>query len=288
MNDINITCVAFHGKKTPAILESFITSCLHELRNNLGSCFTEVFIPYTPYQIHATIIGLEVDVIDGKLYSHWAINNTRGKHQPVTIDALITTLSRFGDTPLIIRFCGYAEARCSCTGEEYKEWDCPTSKGEFHSCGRTGYEGSFYGFSPGPAVITGWPVVSPRSITSFPHTIFSFRKECENAGFLDKYHSDSHPYWRDDDCYIKIGSFTRKIEDLPEVTERMRNFLAIRDPVILELSPEQVEIILYQDTSLSEISIIKKLPLIQAIKKPDSLKQMFEYVKTHKMSYGQQ
>jgi hypothetical protein len=284
MDDINITCVAFHGINTPPPLQSLVTSCVHELQDILGSRFTKVFVPYTPYQLHATIIGLEVDVIHRELYSHWTVSNTRENHQPVNIDTLLKLFTGFRHSPLTVRFCGYTEARCSCTGEEYREWECATSKGEFHSCGRTGYEGSFYGFSPGPVVITGWPVAISEGTDSFPHTLFSFRKECEKAGFLDKYHSDSRPYWRDDDCYIKIGSFTSEIEDLPEVTDRMRGYLAAQDPVILDLPPEQVEFILYRGPSLAEKSIIKKLPIEEAIKNPNSLKQMFEYVKTHKAS----
>jgi hypothetical protein len=227
---------------------------------------------------------MEVDVIGRDLYSHWLIKNRGGPHQPVKIGSLINILTSFAqrDQGFTIRYCGYTEAYCSCTGKEQQGWECYSGNAEFHSCGRTGYEGSFYGSAPGSLVITGWPVVSARKKKTFSHSLYSFRRDCEKAGFLDKYHSDAFPLWKDDDCYIKLGTLTENMHDFTPVIGKMREYMSGLEPVIIELKPEHVDIIVYRNTSLTRENIIEKLPLLDVVKHPDSLEELFHYVKKHK------
>ena len=73
--------VAFHGDK-PDLLKQLLNSLDKKLKGLLGENALEAFEPYDVYHIHATLLGMEVDLIDGELYGHWFIKNRQGeKHK---------------------------------------------------------------------------------------------------------------------------------------------------------------------------------------------------------------
>jgi hypothetical protein len=286
---MNITMAAFHGRKKPLPLENLIRMIRDRLDFLLtGSSIKDYFIPSDTYRIHVTIIGMESDFIHGSFYGHWFRENQKKKVK-VNIQLFTEILrdvlksgkpgSRQKDNPLFtIRFGGFRKAYCTCADDAFQGWECPTGSGEFHSCGRSPFEGSFYAYAPGPVVMTGWPVSPLGTRNGFPHSLSLFRRRFEKAGFLDKYHSDAHPQWMNDDCHLKLGLLSKEIETLPAIIDEMRNFFSAIEPVFIDIFPRDIDIILYHDTSLAEESVIQKLPLTGAVEDPDSLYRLWEFL----------
>ncbi|MBN2440141.1 MAG: hypothetical protein JXJ04_02310 [Spirochaetales bacterium] len=284
MDDVNITLVAFHGNQKPPALQNLLSSIDKKLMELLGSSYSTLYKPFTSYQIHATLIGMEVDLVTGELHGHWFLKNHHESAHPVTLRNFIPLLSSLAEkNPLFrIRFCGYRKAYCTCKNDEFDDWNCRTSAAEFHSCGRSAYEGTFYGFSPGPVMISGWPIAADRTKTFFPHDLYFFRRRCEKAGFCDKYHSDTFPTWKDDDCYIKIGEFLKEIPSLPDIIEKLRIYMSEKEPVIIDILPENAAVVFYTNSTLAENTIIKKITLPEAVNDPDSLTRLFQEIKQKK------
>ncbi|MBN2534198.1 MAG: hypothetical protein JXB88_15010 [Spirochaetales bacterium] len=280
MNDINVTMTAFHGNDKPPSFITLIRSLLERISMLVRTESPGAFTPYDMYQIHTTLIGMETDFIDENLYGHWFFESWQKK---VALNSMLFTkllknsIAMDSPAPLFtIRFGGFEKAYCTCADEAFLEWECLSGGSEFHSCGRSAYEGSFYAFAPGPAVFTGWPVPAKNRIDEFPHSLYLFRRAFEKAGFMDKYHSSEHPQWKDDDCYMKLGTFTGPVKNLSLIKEEMRDFLNSLNPITIEIHPKDVAVILYRDTSLNENAIIEKLVLPDILKEPGKLHMLFE------------
>lgn len=275
MPELNLTLVAFHGEQKPEPLGTL----LREVQSGLGTS-SRAFERYTLSQMHATLLGLEADEIDGRLYGRWLRKN-RHKLREINVDRLHRVLTEFvtaGGPLFTIRFGGFPECFCTCRTERPDacgQWSCATSPpelGVFHSCDRTPYEGSFYALAPGPAVITGWPV-------PFTHGLYEFRRSMEQAGFADKYHYGPHhekAHWKDDDCFIRVGTFSEPIpiEALRDIQQRMRTFFSNMEPVVVDITPADVAIVAYVNPSLRESDVIGRIPLPMFVNDPASLKRL--------------
>lgn len=206
-------------------------------------------------------------MVGGQSYGQWLARNRNGARRVVDIDRFVNLLERLShrDPIFTIRFGGFRKANCTCVGKSAEVWSCATSDAEFHSCDRSAYEGSFYAYAPGPVVLTGWPVRARDKLTEFPHHLYDFRLAAESAGFVDKYHSDDNPHWMDDDCYIKLGSFAESVHGLDDLEQKVRDYLSHRDAVTVDITAEDVSIVLYNDTSLKQESIVRRVTLADAI-----------------------
>ena len=71
MPELNVTMVAFYGEKKPEPLNRLLREVLGALSSNLPSRFSRLIHTYSIGQMHATIIGMEVDLVDGRLYGRW-------------------------------------------------------------------------------------------------------------------------------------------------------------------------------------------------------------------------
>ena len=280
MPDLNVTMVAFHGNAKPKPLEKLLQDVLGAITANLPPSLTWAFKSYSFAQIHATIIGMEVDVVDGRFYSRWFRKN-RGQEQLIDIDRLREKVKQdIRDNRLFtIRFGGFPEAYCKCKDDPQarETWSCASSPSGFHSCDRSTYEGSFYAFSPGPLVITGWPVCGPRELETFPHRLYEFRQSVEEAGFLDKYHSDEKPHWKDDDCFMRVGTFSGVLpyEQLRATEKAVRDYLSNRKPVAVDVTVDDVSILLYDDPSLEEGHVKQCVPLANFLEDPSAVKRLY-------------
>ncbi len=269
MPNLNISMVAFHGTPKPASLQLLLTDLYDQLAGALGSSCTSVFEPYGPEQIHATLIGMEANVDNYQFFSYWFSRNRSGEKRLLHVAHLREIVERATcRAPMFtIRFGGFRKAHCTCVAKSAEGWNCATSGAEFHSCDRSAYDGSFYGFSHGPVLLTGWPVQSSTELEVFPHLLYNFRLAAEQAGFLDKYHSEDRPHWMDDDCYLKLGFFRKEIteDQLINVEEAVREYLRNRGPVTVDLRVEDVSIVLYKDPSLKKKDVIDKVSLADFI-----------------------
>lgn len=288
MPEPNLTMVAFHGTRKPEPLRSLLQDVLRVLGSKLPRELARSFEPYTMTQMHATLIGMEADLIEGRLYGRWFRKNRRESRE-ISVDQLhsvITERIAAGRPLFTIRFGGFPECFCTCRTERREacgQWACATAPqelGVFHSCDRSPYEGSFYAAAPGPGMITGWPVAASDELHSFTHGLYELRQSLEQAGFADKYHYDSyheHARWKNDDCFIRIGTFRDPIplQTLRAVQQDMRIFFSNTKPVVLDIAPEDVSIIWYAHPSLEERHVIARIPLPVFVDDPSSLKRLY-------------
>jgi hypothetical protein len=283
MPEANLTLAAFHGAQKPEPLRKLLSDVQSAL--GVSSCGFEA---YAMGQMHATLIVMEADVVEGRLYGHWFRKN-RQELREISVDRLHRIVSERvgGGGPLFtIRFGGFPECYCTCRtkGRDARDpWLCATAApelGAFHSCDRTAYEGSFYAVAPGPAIITGWPVDEP---SSFTHGLYEFRRSLEQAGLADKYHYDTQhekAHWKNDDCFIRIGTFREPIP-IRDTQQRMRTFFSNMEPVLIDIAPADVSIVQYTNPSLREQDILARIPLPTFVNDPSSLKLIHDssYVK---------
>jgi hypothetical protein len=295
VNEFNITMVAFYGKNKPKELEELLFDIGGIVAANLPSSISQAFKSYSFPQIHATIIGMEVDVIHNQCYGHWFKENFK-EDRIINIDRLQNILQEFvqrrGDNLFTIRFGGFPESHCQCKKKHpdvLHDWLCKSSQSEsgisiFHSCDRAPYEGSFYMYPPGPLIITGWPISSPDELENFPHNLYDLRKSLEEAGLSDKYHyPENHEFghWKDDDCFIRIGTFSHPLraEQRKAIEAAVRNYLSERKPITVDITVNDISIILYDDPSLDEKSIRGRVSLKKFLDRPEKVKQLYDKVK---------
>jgi hypothetical protein len=97
---------------------------------------------------------------------------------------------------------------------------------------------------------------------------------------LDKYHSDDKPYWKDDDCFIRIGTFNRSISDAQLITTQkaVRDYLSQRQPVVINVSVDDVSIVLYDNSSMEEEHIKEKIKLSDFLNNPSLVKKFYQRI----------
>ena len=95
MPDPNVTMVAFHGMEKPEALRSLIADITEEIHRQLGPLSKVAFTKYLSPQIHATIIGMEVDREDGVLINRWFKRNRGGLRRPIATRVLQEVVRSF-------------------------------------------------------------------------------------------------------------------------------------------------------------------------------------------------
>jgi len=288
VTELNVTMVAFHGKTKPEALKELLREVLNTVTSSLPTSLSWSFRSYDFTQMHATVIGMEADVADGQLYGRWFQKN---KHDSrlIDINCLHASFKNLvhPDKPLFtIRFGGFPEAYCKCKKQHphaCDDWPCASALDVldvFHSCDRTSYQGSFYAFSPGPVMITGWPIEGPNELHTFPHSLYQFRQSVEQCGLADKYHyhhDHENGHWKDDDCFIRIGSFLGPLppDQFCATENAVRAFLSNRKPVVIDMTVDDVSIVLYDNPSLEEQYVRERVPLATFLSDPCTLKEVY-------------
>lgn len=288
--------IAFHGKQKPPILQNLLAEVLDVVMAELPTSIASSFEKYDFAQMHGTMVGMEVIVRDDQCFGRWFKDNWK-EDRPINIDRLHAVMQQLvrerGDRLFTIRFAGFPKFHCKCRetrSEAINGWLCASGTDTspvFHSCDRTGYDGSFYA-TPGPVMITGWPVNSPVEPGAFPHTLYDFRRSVEAAGFSDKYHyecdhKDAH--WKDDDCFIKIGKFASPTtpEQRDAIDAALRAYLSNRKPVTVDITADDVSIVLYDDPSLHLNHVKKRVNLKQFLDDPQEVERMYKAVKEQRV-----
>lgn len=289
MSELNVTMVAFYGTQKAEPLNRLLCDVVGTLRSSLASSLSRSFEAYSVNQMHATVIGMEANVVDGRFYGRWSQQN-QGAMREIDIDRAHEVLRGLTESsgPLFtIRFGGFPESYCKCKDEHRSacyDWPCasaPAKLGVFHSCDRSPYEGSFYAFAPGPIMITGWPIDGPGKLESFPHSLYKFRQSLEQAGLVHKYHRhEKHDdaQWMDDDCFIRVGTFHGPVpvEHLRATKQAMRTFLSGMEPVTVDVTLGDVSIVLYADPSLQDRYVRRCVPLYEFLDNPSCLKRLYD------------
>lgn len=190
----------------------------------LGGAFT----PYSVEQVHGTIVGLE-----GMHHAEGAVNanflQLRQERRVMDLARAVALLDESA-LPLRIRGGGFGSS---------------TDFG-FVSQGRPPHERSF-SLRGGLATAIGWPASSDGRV----RVLDELRRRFAEANVLHKYHATNTDV--DDDFYFVLGRVDAAGVEaiaLANAELAMREQLAAREPVILELGPEDFSVVAYEDPAL--------------------------------------
>ncbi len=217
----NLTLVAGYGAK-PRAFEELVRDLQARLVRMLGAGF----VPYSVGQVHGTIIGLEgLREPEGVINANFL--HLRQERRVMDLARAVAVLDESA-LPLRIRVGGFGAS----------------TSFEFTSRGQHPYERSF-SLRGGIATVIGWPAVNDGRV----RTLDDLRRRFAEANVLHKYHASDADV--DDDFYFVLGRVdTEEVEALTDVEAAMREQLATRPPIILELGSEHIRIVAYEDPTL--------------------------------------
>lgn len=224
MAELEFTLVIHYGAK-PAPLRTLLSSLVDLLDQRWGKAFE----PYSLGQMHATLIGLETERIDGIRVNRgfWTHHGERRVADPDRIAALVQAP---GTLPFRVRFGGFR------ADETYP----------FMSRGRHPHERTFQ-LQGNQVVLMGWP----EHDGDFPRTLAELRHGFEAANLLHKYHAAPHD--DDNDLFLVLGHLDRtrlRADPDPAVAE-IRNYLA-SNPTWVDIERDALKLVAYSDPRLPE------------------------------------
>jgi hypothetical protein len=234
------TLVAYYGQKPPQ-LNDLIRECQHVLCEELTGCFQK----YDVLQVHGTIVGFErTPESDG---SNLNFAKFRGRNEPMNVAGFLQFLRTSPFFPLSIQIGGFQN-------REYP----------FLSRSLPPYVRSF-SIQADKAVLLGWPIIgkpAPRATTSsnlfdivresrlYPLTLNAIRRSAQSFGILHQYHREVTDI--DNDLYLRLGTLRTPLDDAaaPRVEGVMREFLALKQPALIDLALPDLHVVTYDDESL--------------------------------------
>jgi hypothetical protein len=239
-----ITVVALYGPKS-SDFAALITRC----QGLVQSLLDVGFRPYDPYQIHATIFGLERK-IPSALYNA-NFSRYRGRDLMMNLEGILDYLRRCGHFPLQIQIGGFEKRDYPFVSRQA----CP-------------YQRSF-SIQGNKVVMLGWPIRGkpfprPPGTSSalageanlYPLTLDVIRHAAQAHGVLHAYHRERTDV--DNDLFFRIGLLIDQLS-LPEkvgatLEAEARRFLSIQPPLVLDIHLEQVSVALYEEDTLPRSS----------------------------------
>ena len=239
-----ITVVALYGAKS-SDFAGLITRCQGLAQSVLGVSFR----PYDPYQIHATIFGLERKIPSGFYNANFS--RYRERDLVMNLEGILDYLRRCSHFPLQVQVAGFGKR------------DYP-----FVSRQASPYERSF-SIQGDKVVMMGWPIRGKpfprppatssalvREAKLYPLTLDVIRHAAQAYGVLHAYHRGLTDV--DNDLFFRIGllvdqpSLSEKGRDVLEA--KAREFLSIQPPLVLDIGLEQLSVALYEEDTLPRSS----------------------------------
>jgi len=239
-----ITVVALYGAKS-SDFAGLITRCQGLAQSVLGVSFR----PYDPYQIHATIFGLERKIpsaLDNANFSRY-----RGRDLVMNLEGILDYLRRSSHFPLQIQIGGFGKRDYPFVSRQV----CP-------------YQRSF-SIQGDKVVMMGWPIrgkpfprppETPSALVQeaklYPLTLEVIRHAAQAYGVLHAYHRELTDV--DNDLFFRIGllidqtSLSEKGRDKLEA--EARRSLSIQPPLVLDIHLDQVSVALYEEDTLPRAS----------------------------------
>lgn len=203
---------------------------IQKIQSMLTSHFQDAFQPYQSEQVHATIIGLETQSVEGKQYSKWCIEN-RIESNPVDWENLFDFLQN--EKPLItIQIGGY---------QIHGDYG-------FKSRNKSPYTRSF-SIDENRVVINGWPVI--QTVTGLRATwdLYNYRKQFRAFQICHKWNKDGY---QDNDFFMVLGKLKEvsyHSESQKIIMKEVRDILA-EEEVIFTLYPQLFSLVWYENTEL--------------------------------------
>jgi hypothetical protein len=225
-----LTLVSLYGQKMKSLAQ-LIQGCTEIIQK---SALRQVFRPYSPNQIHGTIVGME-KLMGYSKHFNANLEATSGNKLEMDFTKLLPTLSQH--LPMTIRFGGFSS--------EFND---------FNSFGGSPYQRSFQvQWSSNRITIIGWP-----------HAKGDFTTTRQLNGLRDSITANcniSHKYRDDNDLFMVLGEIISldrfsesEIEKLhtaaSSVEKEVRDYLAGQKlDVVIDL--DSVSVVQYEDETLS-------------------------------------
>jgi hypothetical protein len=210
-----ISAVAFYGPKTGRLGE-LLAGVQALIAEHVGGSFR----PYTPEQVHATLIALNGVRADGTIVNEYLLEYA-GVRQEMDLPRVMDILTRRFTVPLPVRIGGFRPGQATAF----------TSRGQHLAERAFSVQGEAF-------VLVGWPA---ESLAGGGQPLDELRREMNAAGVLHRYHAS--PGDTDNDLHLVVGHHTgAPATALARATAAVRDRLAA-DPADLAIGLSDVKIV---------------------------------------------
>ncbi len=227
-----VSAVAFYGPKA-GLLREVLAVVQALIAEHVGDDFR----PYSPEQVHATLIALN-GVRDGGAVVNEYLLAHAGVRREMDLPRVMDILARRFATPLSVRVGGFR----------------PDQPAPFTSRGQHLSERAF-SVQDQAFVLMGWPA---GSLAGAGRPLDELRREMNAAGVLHRYHA--RPADVDDDLYLVVGHHAgAPAAALARATAAVRDRLAA-DPADLAIALTDVKIVAADSHTLAPPLYVSGIP----------------------------
>jgi hypothetical protein len=231
-----VSAVAFYGPK-PARLRELVAGVQDLIAAHVG----DDFLPYTPEQVHATLIALN-GVRDGGTVVNEYMLELAGRRREMDLPRVMDILARRFATPLPVRIGGFL----------------PDQAAPFTSRGQHPAQRSF-SVQDRAFVLVGWPA---DSLAGAGQPLDELRREMNAAGVLHRYHARAGDV--DNDLHLVVGHQAgAPAAALVRATAAVRDKLAA-DPADLAIALSDVTIVAADSHTLAPPVYVSGIPAAAA------------------------
>ena len=231
-----VSAVAWYGPKTGP-LRGLLAGVQALIAEHLG----DDFLPYSPEQVHATLIALNGVRADGAVVNEYFLTQA-GVRREMDLPRVMDILARRFATPLRVRIGGFLPHQ-----------EIPfTSRGQ-HLAERT------FSVQDQAFVLMGWPA---ESLAEAGRPLDELRREMNAAGVLHRYHVRAADV--DNDLHLVVGHHRGAPADaLARATAAVRDQLAA-DPVDLAIGLTDIKIVAADSHTLAPPLYVGDIPADEA------------------------
>ena len=231
-----VSAVAFYGPKSGRLRE-LVAGVQELIARQVG----DDFLPYTPEQVHATLIALN-GVRDGGAVVNEYMLELAGQRREMDLPRVMDILARRFATPLPVRIGGFR----------------PDQAAPFTSRGQHPAQRSF-SVQDRAFVLVGWPTAS---ITGDGRPLDELRREMNGAGLLHRYHA--RPGDVDNDLHMVVGHHAgAPAAALGRAAAAVRELLA-GGPADLAIGRADVKIVAADSHTMAPALFVSGIPADQA------------------------
>jgi hypothetical protein len=231
-----VSAVAFYGPK-PGRLRELVAGVQDLIAGHVG----DDFLPYTPEQVHATLIALNGVRDGGTVVNEYMLEHL-GRRREMDLPRVMDILARRFATPLPVRFGGFR----------------PDQPPPFTSRGQHPAQRSF-SVQDRAFVLVGWPTAS---IAGGGQPIDELRREMNAAGLLHRYHARAGDV--DNDLHMVVGHHAgAPAAALEQATAAVRGMLA-GTPANLAIGLSDVKIVAADSHTMTPPLYVSGIPADEA------------------------